>query len=159
MTADFYDLAENATLSLIEDNLPLHFPNPSLQLSKADETIIDNGNPKYAITYPGAFPITPSGVGLIEVSWEIILDVFCRWHTSEAQAWTDFRGLRSDLFNLFNLTEKGRTLNRTNGVQGTSLGTEERPRYIPVNAGATDGAVSHIAQIMIVTVKFKINMT
>jgi hypothetical protein len=90
----------------------------------------------------------------------IMVTTFMDLHIpTEQKAWTDFLSYRSDLFNLINTTEAGRTLGRTAGVRNAIMSAQDRPRYIPVNRGATDGAVGFIAQTMIVIVTYKVNRT
>lgn len=154
---DHYDLVVTAFFGMMGDSLPAYFPRPERQFSKADDTILDNGHDYYMTAYPGAFPIEPAGVGVYEVSWEVQVELYVRWKKSERQAWADFSAFRSDVFNLVNVTMKGRTLNRTAGVRDALLSSADRPSYIPVNAAAPDGAVAFIRQICLLNVPYKIN--
>jgi hypothetical protein len=156
--ADHFSICQDAALDLIGDTLTTRFTNVAKQISKADDSVLKNGYDFFAIAYPGTAPTASMGTGVIEVTWEILVDVLVRWKTTEAKAWIEFESLRSDLFNLFNLTEDGRTLRRTAGVKpGLVASFDERPRYIPLVAGATDGAVAFIAQVMKLSVPYKVN--
>lgn len=154
---DHYDLVVTAFHAMLGESLPEYFPRPDKQFSKADDTILDNGHDYYVTAYPGAFPIEPMGTGVYEVDWEVQVELYVRWKKSEKQAWIDFSAFRADIFNLVNVTMKGRTLDRTNGVRDAVLSSADRPSYIPVNSAALDGAVAFIRQICLLNVPYKIN--
>lgn len=154
---DFYSAAELATRTLVKSELASYFPSGTAdkQVTKSDDTVYGEGFDYFFTTYPGAFPTELVGTQVVQVSWEILVDLLTRYKTTEAQAWIDFIAYRSDVFNLFNLTNKGRNLDRANNVRSVSFGAEERPRYIP-NDDDPD-SVNFIAQTCILTVNMVIN--
>jgi len=157
MTTDFYGIAETGSITLLKTELTSFFPNGAKQVTASDDTILDNGNDYYAITYPGNFPVVDTASSFRIYDWEIQLDILARWKTNNAAAWAAFKDLRSAVINLVNHTEKGHTLGKTNYVKSAILGAEERPRYIPVRGtDENNPTFSHIGQVCIVTVTMQI---
>lgn len=152
-TTDYYSLLETAVKNYVQTRLPDRFTEPDKQISKSDDTIVTKGFKSFFMMYPGNAPIPYEGARslgeeTIEVTFEILVDAWSRWEGSEAQAWASFKAYRADIFHIFNVLKKGRTINRTAGVKGAFLTITERPRYIPLMAGAKDSVASHIAQVM-----------
>lgn len=156
---DYYSAVELAARNLVKAELPSYFPpaTADTQVTKSDATVYDYGFDYYFTTYPGAFPTLPAGVQMVEVTWEILVDVLSRFNSNEAQAWIDFTAFRSDVFNLFNVSNKGRNLDRASGVRRVLLASEERPRYIPLRAEDEDSPPAFIAQVCILNVTQVIN--
>lgn len=155
MAIDYWKMLETGLINLLIAELTAYFPNGTKQVTASDDSVLDNGNDFFAITYPGAFPQTEVTSGFIQYSWEILLDVMTRWNTTESNAWneTGFKAFRGDLIYLLNHTNKGRTLNGTNYVRNAILSSEDRPSYIPVRGSDENNVVySHIRQVCVVTV-------
>jgi len=155
ITSDFYGICETAVIELLQNTAAFGWKDKSKQVTKADDTFLDKGFDSYAITYPGAFPQANIGGELLEVQWEIMIDVLVRWDSTEKKAWSDFRAHRSKVFNLFNVSYEGRDLNRTPSIKsprGVVLNSNDRPRYIPLNRDPESDIVSHIGQVMVLTV-------
>ena len=153
---DYYGLAEAGLISLLKTGLSSFFPNPDEQVTASDDSVLDNGNDFYAISYPGAFPQTDEASGFVIYDFEILLDIASRWDTSESDAWNNngFKAYRSEVINLINHTNEGKNLGKTNFVRSALLSAEDRPNYIPVRGADPNNVVySHIRQVCIVTVK------
>jgi hypothetical protein len=156
MAVDYWKNCETGLLNLLRSELSSLFPHGADQVTASDDTVLDNGNDFYAISYPGAFPQTEEAAGFIEYSWEILLEVVSRWNQSESKAWNEsgFKALRSEVIYLINHTEKGRTLGKTNFIRGAVISADDRPNYIPVRGSDPASAIfSHIRQVCIVTVR------
>lgn len=158
ITADYFGICEDATIALLKNTAAFGWVDKDKQVTKSNDVYLDKGFDHFAITYPGAFPSGYSGTETLEVKWEILIDLLVRWDTNEAAAWTRFKTFRSKVFNLFNLSYEGRDLNRTPGINPpVVLTTTDRPRYIPLNKDPESDIVSHIAQVMVLTVTQTIN--
>ena len=156
MATDYFALCETGLVNLLKTELVSLFPNGAKQVTASDDTILDNGNDYYAITYPGAFPVTEESSSFLEYSWVILLDLLSRWKESETKAWNEngFKKLRSEVLYLLNHTTKGQTLGKTNWVRSVVISAEDNPRYIPVRGASPDNPIfSHIGQVCTVTVK------
>ena len=156
-TIDFYDLIETAVVTLVRSELSSYFTEPTKQVTKSDDTYLDQGYDHFLIAYPGAFPTTGYATQIQAVEWEVVLDMLIRFDGTEPEAWARFKALRADVFYLFNVRRIGRTLNGTARVERVSLGSEERPRYIPHEASNPDSGIAFIAQAMALTVFEKVN--
>lgn len=153
---DFYLTAETALLTLLKDGLPSFFPNPDEQVTASDDSVLDNGNDFYCISYPGAFPQTEEASGFVVYNMEILLDVISRWDESEDDAWNEngFKAFRSAIINLINHTKDGKLLGNTSYVQNALISAEDRPSYIPVRGTDPNNVTySHIRQVCVVTVQ------
>ena len=159
MTAivDHYDLLETAAMQLVRTELVTYFPAPEETVTKSDDTMLDQGHDYFVIFYPGSFPTTKAGNQVLNVDWEIIVDVMTRYDGTEPEAWTQFKTIRSEMFHLFNVLKIGRTLGGTARVLNVLLSAEERPRYVPIVPGEPNSGVAFIAQVMTVTVTEMIN--
>jgi len=154
---DWYSAAELAFRNLVKSELTSYFPSATAddQVTKSDDTVYDLGFDAFLTTYPGAFPTEQVGTREVQVSWEILVDLLYRYTTNEAAMWNAFIAYRSDVFNLINLTDKGRNLNRTDRVRNCSLTAEDRPRFIPDDNDPN--TVNFIAQTCVLTVNMVIN--
>lgn len=153
ITTDFYAICENAVVTLLRNTSAFDWTDGLKQVTKANDVYLDKGFKNFVITYPGAFPQVFQRTDGLGVQWEILLDVIVRWDKSEDQAWQDFRAHRSNVFNLFNLSYEGRDLNRTPSIEPpVILNAVDRPRYIPLNKDPNTDIVSHIGQVMSLTV-------
>lgn len=158
ITTDYFGIVEDATVALLRNTAAFDWKDGTKQVTKSNDVYLDKGFDHFAITYPGAFPSGFSGTETLEVKWEVLIDLLVRWDTTEDAAWTRFKAFRSKVFNLFNLSYEGRDLNRTPGVMPpVVLTTNDRPRYIPLNKDPESDIVSHIAQVMVLTVTQSIN--
>ena len=156
MTTDYYKLCEDGLIAFLISDLPLVFPNGAKQVTASDDTVIDNGNDYYAITYPGSFPQTELTEGFVVYSWEILLDVMSRWKKTESKAWNEngFKYLRSEIIYLINHTRAGRSLNKTLFVQEAVLSANDSPSYVPLRGTDPGNPVfTHIRQVCMVTVR------
>jgi len=156
MAVDYWKLCETGLINLLKTELVSLFPNGANQVTASDDTVLDNGNDNYAITYPGAFPVSEVTANYLEYSWQIMLDLLVRWKQSEAKAWNEsgFKALRAEVLYLINHTQKGRTLGKTNYVRDAVIAANDNPRYIPLRGSDPNNAIfSHIGQVCVVTVK------
>ena len=156
MAIDYWKMLETGLIALLKAELTSYFPNADKQVTASDDSVLDNGNDFFAITYPGAFPQTEQSSSFVEYSWEILLDVITRWNTSESNAWNEngFKAFRADVIYLINHTQKGHNLNKTNYVRDAVLSSEDRPNYIPVRGSSGEMVIySHIRQVCVVTVQ------
>lgn len=158
---DHYSTLEAAFRTLAITELPAYFPaaKAAEMVTKSDDTVYDRGHDYYLTTYPGAFPVERLGVQSISVGWEILVDLLTRWKGGEAESWDRFILYRSDIFNLYNVSNKGRNLNRTAGVFSVTFGTVDRPRYIPLIYDNPDSPPAFIAQTCVATITEVINKT
>lgn len=154
---DNYGIIEEAIVTLLRTAPGFVWKNPEQQVTKSNDVYLDQGFDHHAITYPGAFPSSFGGTDVLTVQWEVLIDLLVRWKTSEEKAWIEFKSYRSKVFNLFNLSYKGRDLDRTPGVTNVTLTAPERPRYIPLNRDPDTDIVSHVAQVTVLTVTQAIN--
>lgn len=154
ITTDYFDICESATITLLRNASEFGWKDANKQVAKSNDVFLDKGYACNAITYPGAFPQTRIGDGMIFVDWEIMIDLLVRWDKTEAEAWAEFKSFRSKVFNLFNLSYEGRNLNRTPSIapNGVILNSNDRPRYIPLNRNDGSDTISHIAQVTLLTV-------
>ena len=156
-TIDYYDLVETAAITLIRSELASYLDEPTKQVTKSDDTYLDQGYDYFAIAYPGAFPAEWFAVQNITAPWEVIFDIMVRWKDTEPAAWAAFKAWRAEFFYLFNIRRIGRTLNGTPRVENVLFAAEDRPRYIPVEASNPESGIAFIAQACILTVTTKIN--
>ena len=156
---DYYDNVETAVVELIRAQMVDYFPNPEETVTKSDDTFLDQGHDYFAFIYPGTFPTEIFGNQVVTVNWEVIVDVFARFNTTEAEAWIAMKKVRAEMFHLFNINKIGRTINGANYVDRVVLGAEDRPRYIPVDPDNPDAGIAFIGQVMILTVTQRINKT
>jgi hypothetical protein len=154
---DFYDVCETAAVTMFQNELASRWKDKDKQVTKSNDSFLDRGFDAFILAYPGAGPTQYAGTQALTVQWEILLDVIVRWDQNTAKAWADFKSLRSDVFNLVNLTQTGRTLGWTPSIEGTLLSIAERPRYIPLNRDPNTSIISHIAQICTLTVTQKVD--
>lgn len=154
---DYYSVAEDGLISLLKTDLASYFPNGSKQVTDSDDTILDNGNNNYVITYPGSFPIDVRTSSFVVYDFVMRTDILVRWTDKTVTAWSAFKDLRNAILVLINHTERGRTLGKTNWVKYAFIQSESEPRYIPVRGTDPDNPVmSHIGQICQVTVKMQV---
>jgi hypothetical protein len=157
---DHYSIAETGLLTLLKTELSSYFPHGIKQVTASDDTILDNGNDNYAISYPGNFPVISTASSFRIYNWEILLDIMVRWKKDTASAWSNFKNLRQAVIAEINHTEKGRTLGKINYVREAVIAAEERPRYVPVRGSDPNNPIiSHIGQICIVTVTMNVPRT
>jgi len=154
---DYYDLMETAVVELVRSQLAAYFTDPEKSVTKSDDTHLDQGHDYFCFVYPGVFPAEIFGNQIVTVNWEVILDVFARYNSTEKQAWIDMKKIRAELFWLFNLREIGRTINKHQFVDRVVLSAEDRPRYIPVDVDNPDSGIAFIGQVMVLTVTQRIN--
>jgi len=156
---DWYAHCESALRALIKSELSSYFPPSTAddQVTKSDDTHYDDGFDYFFTTYPGAFPMVNVGAQVVETAWEIVVDIVTRWKNNQQDSFEQFTAYRSDVFNLLNLTLTGRNLNRTNGVRGVSMLSEDRPRFIPLQVDDPNSPTSHIGQVCVVTVRHVAN--
>lgn len=152
---DYFSIVEDGLVQLLrEELLDTYFPNGDRQVTKSDDSVLDNGNDYYAITYPGAFPITEDAAGFIEYSWELPMELMVRWLKGEKNTWDLFKAFRADVITLINHTRKGRNLGKTLYVRDVVLSAEEPPSYLPLRGSSPENPVyTHIRQVCTVTVK------
>ena len=156
---DHYSAVELALRNLVKSQLPSYFPPSTAddQVTKSDDMHYDDGFDYFFTTYPGAFPMVNVGAQVVETAWEIVVDIVTRWKNNQQDSFEQFTTYRSVVFNLLNLTLVGRNLNRTNGVRGVSMLSEERPRFIPLQVDDPNSPTSHIGQVCVVTVRHVAN--
>ena len=155
--ADYFSIAESAVVAVVRDHLDnkaVYFTKPAKQITKSDDSVLGEGFEYFFITYPGAFPVVPQGVGVIEVTWMIGVDIFCRF-TTYPDTWKRFKAFRSDVFNLFDVNKIGRNLDRTPGVRDVLLSSESEV----VGVGEEDSPADPIffKQSLQLAVYFKVN--
>ena len=154
---DYYDLMETALVEFIRAQLVEYFPDPEKTVTKSDDTHLDQGHNYFCIAYPGVFPTGIFGNQIINVDWEVILDVHARWNSTEQEAWKALKTIRGEMFNLFNIRKIGRTLNGHQYVDRVLLSAEDRPRYLYVDEENPDSGIAFIGQVMLLTVTQRIN--
>jgi hypothetical protein len=126
---DYYSEVEDAVIALVKnhlDNRATYFKNPDKQAVKSNDTILTEGFDYFFITYPASFPTTSGGTGVVEVTWNLGVEIFVLFSTPP-NTWAKFKAFRGDIFNLFNVSKVGRTLDRTNGVKDVLLTGESEP--------------------------------
>lgn len=156
---DYYSLAEDGLLSILKTELASYFPQGTKQVTASDDTILDNGNNNYAISYPGNFPVAIKTSSFIVYNFEVRLDVLVRWNKNTVTAWDAFKDLRNAIIILVNHTQNGRSLGKTNYVvsEETVIQAEDRPRYVPMRGANPDNPIiSHVGQICNVNVTMKV---
>ena len=155
---DHYAAVEDATIKLVQDHLENHatfFPKPEKQVAKSNDDVLSEGFDYFFITYPASFPLIGAGTGVVEVTWHIKVEIFVRV-TTHPQTWANFKAFRSAVFNLFNISTIGRTLNRTPGV-GVGLSLESNSDPIFYGEENTPNDPIFYSQVMQLSVPYKIN--
>lgn len=160
---NLYEVVRDAAMDMIYNELSAAengslITNKDKQMSfDGSDEILTGGFDYMFIAYPGAMPLgVYIGTTDEAVTPEVLIDCLVRWNTKEKEAWARFQSMRSILFNLFNRTEKGRTLNRTAGVSDSSVSFSERPRYIPQKGGGKNG-IAFIAQVMMLRPEMRVS--
>jgi len=156
---DHFSIVERAALDLVRDhieNKATYFTVPTKQITASDDSILGEGFTYFLISFPSTFPVVPMGTGVLEVAWMIPLELFVRFSTHK-ETWAKFKAFRSDLFNLFNTTPKGRTLNRTAGVRDTLLASAGEPIFYGEEDTPSDPVF--FSQRLELSVFYKINRT
>lgn len=158
MTTDWYGLCEDAVVNLLKEKLPatiIKAATKDKQVTKSDADVLGMGHDYLAVTYPGEFPTTDFAAQIVEVDWEVGLDIFSRCNAGEAANWQSFKTYRAEIFQLF---VSYRTLNRVARIKKVALRSGGAPEYV-TSKGNPDSAPVYITQPLVVTVKQQINRT
>jgi hypothetical protein len=155
---NFEDAVESAVIALVAEHLENrleYFPQPDKQVVKSDDSVLSLGFDYFFLTYPGSFPTESAGTGVIETVWNVSIEIFVRFKKNTKDTWGRFRRFRSDIFNLFNVSQVGRNLNRTAGVKEVLLTGDSEP--VPYGEEDAPSDPIFISQTMQLAVTFKIN--
>lgn len=153
-TTDHYTLCEDAVIALLRNRLPSSFiTEKTKQIVPSDTSVLGLGFDYFVVAYPDDFPSTAFAAKIVQVEWNVLLDVFVRWKNNEAKSWERFKDFRAEVFQLF---VSYRTLDKTPTVLETSLRSGGSPQYFN-SKGSPDAGPVFISQRLTATVKQLVN--
>jgi len=156
---DYFGEIEDAVIALVKNHLDhkdTYFDAPDEQVVKSDDDKLNEGHDYFFFTFPSAFPTVSAGTDVVETIWMIRIEIFTRFSTPES-TWANFKAFRSDIFNLFNVRNIGRNLNRTPRVVSVLLSSEGEPIFYGEESTPSDPVF--YSQAMQLSVSTHINRT